>query len=172
MLVKAGLILVILALALYYDLRENKIKNLLTLPAAFVGLGLNFWDQGWNGLLASVQGWLIPTLLLFVLYYINVMGAGDIKLFAALGAIMGLSFALESFVYTVFIGGVIAVVLLVVRGQFVSKMYRVALYFKLLLWAGKLYPYSAKADTSSKFAFTTAIVPGTLLQLFFTLTRM
>lgn len=172
MMCKVGLVLVVLIFALYYDLRENKIKNFVTLPAAIAGLVLNSAQEGWMGFWAALQGWLIPTLLLFILYYINVMGAGDIKLFAALGSIMGVPFALESFAYTTFIGGIIAMVLLLVRGQFVASMSRLVRYFQLLMWAGKLYPYSAKDDTGSKFAFTTAIVPGTLFQLFFTLTRM
>lgn len=172
MIYKVSLVLVVLILALYYDLRENKIKNFVTLPAAIAGLVLNSWHEGWMGFWAALQGWLIPTLLLFILYYINVMGAGDIKLFAALGSIMGLPFALESFVHTIFIGGIIAMVLLLVRGQFVASMSRLIRYFKLLMWSGKLHPYCAKEDASSKFAFTTAIVPGTLVQLFFTLTRM
>lgn len=163
--IKVLLVLVVLALALYYDLRQHKIKNFITLPAAVAGCALNLWDQGWLGLVAALQGWLVPVLLLILLYFINVMGAGDIKLFAAIGAIMGLPFALESFAYTVFIGSAIALVLLIRKKEFLGRMAGLSRYIKLTMLSGKLVPYGQKGDTSSKFAFTIAIVPGTLVQL-------
>jgi prepilin peptidase CpaA len=90
---KIILLVIILGLSLYHDVKEQKIKNIVTLPGALLGLILNGTENGWSGLTLSFWGWVVPTLALMIFYYIHVIGAGDIKLYAAIGAIMGLDFA-------------------------------------------------------------------------------
>lgn len=172
LILKSILLIAGLGLALFHDIKEQKIKNFITLPAAFLGLVLNFLEQGPCGLLVSLKGWIIPVLLLIVLYRINVMGAGDIKLFAAIGAVMGLPFVLYSFVFTIYIGGVVAVIILIKRNQLLNRMKRLSGYVKFVLFTRQLSAYSSKDDSSSKFIFSTAIVPGTLLQLCLTVLRL
>ena len=156
--------IVILALALYYDVKEQKIKNFITIPAAVTGIAINLTERGLEGVFLSLQGWIVPVLALMVFYAIKVMGAGDIKLFAALGAIMGLKFVIYSFIYTVYIGAVIAFFLLVRRNQFKKRLMYLGSYFRNCFLTGKLYPYSTAGERESKFIFTLALVPGTLLQ--------
>ncbi|MGE5423375.1 MAG: prepilin peptidase [Ignavibacteriales bacterium] len=169
---KIILLVIILGLSVYYDVKEQKIKNIVTMPGALLGLILNGTENGWNGLCFSFWGWVVPTLVLMILYYIHVMGAGDIKLYAAIGAIMGLEFAAWSFVFSVFAAGPAALFLLVKRGLFKEKMGRVFDYFKYLIMFRDIQPYSAKDDKSSKFIFSTAIAAGTLIQLGITILRI
>ncbi len=163
-LVKSFLLLACLGLALYYDLREQKIKNAVTLPAAFLGLAVNFLEQGPAGLVFSGRGWLVPILFLTIFYYLQVMGAGDIKLFAAIGAIMGLSFAFLSFVFAVYLGGIIAVVILLKRKRFRERMVYLANYLKVVFYTRKISVYGPADDLNAKFCFTTAIIPGAVLE--------
>ncbi len=168
-LVKVLLVINCLGLALYYDLKEQKIKNLITFPTALAGLIMNFFEQGPAGLLFSLKGWVLPILLLGLFYYINVMGAGDIKLFAATGAVMGLPFALSGFVFSVFTGGFIALFVLMKRKQLRERVKYLFNYFKVILYTGRISIYSNQDDLNSKFIFTAAIVPGTMFQLFLTI---
>lgn len=163
---KSVLLALILGFALYYDVKEQKIKNFITVPGFFLGLVINFAGEGLNGLAVWLQGLVLPMLLLFPLYYINAMGAGDIKLFAATGSIMGLSFACCSFIFSVYIGGIIASAILIKRRKFWERMQNVFTYFKLMMLTKRVQVYSCKEDSSHKFIFSTAIVPGTLLQLY------
>lgn len=156
---------VILCLSLYHDIREQKIKNVVTLPGAVFGLLINTYERGFDGCIFSLKGWIGPILLLAALHMINAMGGGDIKLFSAIGSIMGLNFALYSITFSVYIGGVIAVGLLLARKQLLSRVYRVLAYLGSMLRTGLIFPYCQKGDTESKFIFSTAIVPGTILQL-------
>ncbi len=162
---KSLLLVAVLVLAMYFDVREKKIKNYITIPAALAGAVINFTEHGAAGLAVSLQGWVIPVLVLFVLYYTNIMGAGDIKLFAAIGSIMGLPFLSYSFLFSVYCGGLVALFILIKRKVFFDRMKRVFSYLKYILLTGQLAAYSAKEDTDSKFIFTTAVVPGTMLQL-------
>jgi len=163
--VKTLSLIVILSLALYHDIKEQKIKNAVTLPGAVFGFLLNIVEGGVNGSVFSLKGWIVPVLLLIVLYLINVMGAGDIKLFAAIGAIMGVRFAVGTIVFSIYIGGLIAIVLLLVRKRFLSRMSFLLNYLLSVFWTGRLALYCNRGDTDAKFIFSTAIVPGSLLQL-------
>lgn len=160
--VKSGILALALVLALYDDIRAKKIRNMITLPAAGTGLIINCLEQGPGGFLFSLSGWIVPVALLITFYRINVMGAGDIKLFAALGAIMGLPFALYSFLFSVYFGAVIAVVMLVRRQEFLKRMTDIYGYFSTVMLTRRLYTYGNPGDQSSKFVFSAAIVPGTL----------
>lgn len=163
--IKAVLLLIVLLLALFQDIRENRIKNAVTFPAALLGLAVNAIETGLEGAILSVQGFLIPMAALMVLYIVNGMGAGDIKLFAAIGSIMGLKFAACSFLFSVFAGGIMAVVLLIKKRALAERMKKVIRYIGLTVATRIIIPYSEKGDKSSKFIFSVAIVPGTCLQL-------
>lgn len=153
-----------LILSLYFDIRENKIKNFITLPAAMLGIILNTLEKGIDGLLFSITGWVVPVVFLIILYFINVMGAGDIKLYAAIGAIMGMPFVLYSFIFSVYFGGLIAIVLLLKRKEFIYRIKNIVSYFLGLIFSLRIIPYCRKNDTYSKFAFSIAIVPAALLE--------
>lgn len=166
---KAFLLISTLIISLYHDIKEQKIKNYVTYSAAFLGLAVNIAEYGLAGLGSSMVGWLTPVLVLGLFYIINIMGAGDIKLFAAIGAIMGLPFAMYSFAYSVYFGGLIALIILYKKKQFGQRMYRIYQYLCLVAATRKVVPYCAKSDNQSKFIFSAAIVPGTILHLFMTL---
>ncbi len=164
--VRYVLLLIVLAMSLYFDIKENKIKNFITMPAALAGLLLNFYECGLSGLMSSFQGLMMPLTALMIFYLINVMGAGDIKLFAAMGAIMGLTFVGYSILFSLCIGAMISVLLLIWRRQFSQKMKRVYYYFLTCFLLRRFVPYSDRGNNDSKFPFSIAIVPAVLIYLF------
>lgn len=170
--IKSILLLVMLGLALGQDIREKKIKNWVTFPAALAGIIINFWEAGPGGLAFALQGWLVPVLSLLLLYRMNVMGAGDIKLFAAIGALLGLKFTACCFIFSVFAGGAIAFVILAKDRALAARMKKMCAYLGFMAASGRIIPYSARGDGSSKFIFSAAIVPGTIMQLLITLFQL
>ncbi|MFZ5645878.1 MAG: A24 family peptidase [Bacillota bacterium] len=169
MYIKIILMSVLLGFALYYDIKENKIKNIFTLPAAIAGIAVNAYENGFEGIIFSIKGWIVPIACLVFFYLINVMGAGDIKFFASIGSIMGLSFAGYSFVYSVYIGGIICIIILVRKGILISRIKYLFNYLKYTLYVGRITVYCLKESKRYKFPFSVAIVPGTSLQIIFTL---
>lgn len=162
-LVRIVLLVCCLTLALINDLRENKIRNIITMPTALLGLVLNLAEGGGAGLMVAVIGWLVPILALIIFYLIKVMGAGDIKLFAAIGAVMGLPFTVGSFVISIYFGGVVALVLLIKRKQAGASLTRLRNYIVHCLTRQNLTVYYSGPE--SRFPFAIAIVPATLVQL-------
>lgn len=72
------------------DLKYYKIYNALTLPLLSAGLLFHLLSSGLGGLGQSTVGMLFGFGLLFVPYLIGVIGGGDVKMLAAIGAWLGL----------------------------------------------------------------------------------
>lgn len=77
-------------IAMIYDVLSYKIPNWLVGISLITGVVYSIVLGGKVGLLFSVCGVFIPILLLFGLYLFGVLGAGDVKLFAAIGAFVQL----------------------------------------------------------------------------------
>ena len=84
----------------YNDLKVRRIPNLITLPGILSGFILNTVLSGFNGFKISLIGFLIGFCFFLVLYLIGGMGAGDVKLMGAIGAIMGYPLIINVFIFT------------------------------------------------------------------------
>lgn len=102
-------------LAAACDVRTRKIPNWLTFSAILIGLILNVLGGGLSGLAGGVLGAAAGIGLLLIPFATGGMGAGDVKILAAVGAINGAAFAFRAFVYGAFAGGLMAGALLAVR---------------------------------------------------------
>ena len=79
----------VLGVATFTDLRSRRIPNWLVLPFLLAGLALSTWMHGWQGLGQSLGGALLGLVIYGVLFWMGGMGAGDVKLCAAIGAWVG-----------------------------------------------------------------------------------
>ena len=89
---RTGALLVLLAVAATIDWRTYRIPNVLTFGGMVMGLTLSMFDVGSEpsfGLLSGIGGLLLATGALLPLYAFRVLGAGDVKLMAAVGAFVG-----------------------------------------------------------------------------------
>ena len=105
-------LLLVLLVAAVSDVRIQKIPNWLTLSAVVVGLACHTATNGFAGFLFSLQGALLGLGLLMLFYLAAGMGAGDVKLMAAVGGLLGPKGVFVAFIYTALIGGIVAVALL------------------------------------------------------------
>src|SRR6185312_9798891 len=71
------------------DLLFHRISNRLTGSLLCVGLVLRTLAGGWSGLEQSLLGVLVGLGCLLPFYIARAMGAGDVKLLAATGALLG-----------------------------------------------------------------------------------
>lgn len=99
---------VVVSVATATDLRSRRIPNPLTFPAVAFGLVFNGLRGGWEGLLLSVSGLLLAPCILTLLHGGNGPGKGDIKLVAALGAILGPSMGATLVLVSAVVGGFLA----------------------------------------------------------------
>ena len=98
----------VLATAIWTDLHSGLIPNRLTFPAIGLALLAHAWLGGLQGMLFSLAGLGTGFGLFILLYLAGGMGAGDVKLMAAIGAIVGAYGALVSGMLAILVGGIYA----------------------------------------------------------------
>ncbi|HEX7362977.1 MAG TPA: A24 family peptidase [Bryobacteraceae bacterium] len=110
------ILLLVLALAAgWFDLRFRRIPNWLNLSGAILGIGLNALLAGGSGGVDSLFGILCAFAVYVPLFLLRAMGAGDVKLMIAIGAIAGPRNWFEIFLASALLGGVVALALAVVK---------------------------------------------------------
>src|SRR5713101_7026600 len=100
-----------------YDLRYRRIPNWLVLVGLVLGVGMNTVLFKLTGLAAAGKGMGLALLIYFPLYLLRAMGAGDAKLMAAVGSIVGWRNWIVLFVITAVLGGAVAVIVLLFAGR-------------------------------------------------------
>lgn len=100
-----------------YDIRFRRIPNWLVLIGLIGGMVLNFALFQLDGLKAAGKGMGLALLIYFPFFALRAMGAGDVKLMAAVGAVVGPSNWFLIFICTGILGGVVAIILLLSKGR-------------------------------------------------------
>jgi prepilin peptidase CpaA len=96
---------IVLSVATFTDLRSRRIPNWLVLPFLPLGVIASGWLHGWHGVGQSLEGAGLGALIYGILYWKFGMGAGDVKLCAAIGAWIGPSQFLTASILTALAGG-------------------------------------------------------------------
>ncbi|MDF0535665.1 prepilin peptidase [Shewanella yunxiaonensis] len=141
--------LVAIALDLYY----HRIPNLLCLCAIFCGFAVNGYFAQLNGVLMAMAGFALAFGVLFPVFVLRVLGAGDIKLMMGIGALMGPKLLMWSLLYGITAGAVTTLLLVLwqvgFRGVFTTiKRYWLCVYYHVYFRpeageaAGQKVPYA------------------------------
>jgi len=146
------LILVWLAICAEQDARQQQVSNWLTLGAVFLALSyMLITGHTWLGADASAGGWALLLTVMFTLpgYMLGKLGAGDVKLLAALALATDSRFLLGTFIGA----GVTSVIWLMTRQKLSTQMDQ---------WVSDRYTQTS-AITSNKHPFVPHLLAGFLL---------
>ena len=143
------------------DLRSKRIPNALTFSAAGAGLAYHALD-GWVALGWALGGVLLGLVLFLPLYLLRGMGAGDVKLLAALGAWLGATTVAWVAAYASIAGGVLAVALALSTGYLRSMLKNVWLLLTHWRVAGvrPLDTLTLERGTGPRLAYAVPIAAG------------
>ena len=89
----------------YYDVRYRRIPNPFVLATFLSGVVINAVFGGLSGVFASFAGCLLAFVLMFLLHVFGAMGAGDVKLFAAIGAVIAIPLPFVGPILGALVGG-------------------------------------------------------------------
>jgi len=103
------ILVILLIMALYTDIREQKITNKVTVPAIVSGIILSTVQGLLPGLGKTLKDLLVMFAVVFALFALKFIGAGDGKLLLAIAALKGLSYSIGVTVYAVFIGAIMTI---------------------------------------------------------------
>ena len=146
------------------DARSQRIANRLTYTGFAAALLLRAFVVGWLGLREGLLGALIGGGLFFVLFLVGGMGAGDVKLMAAVGAWAGSAQIVNILIATAFAGGAMAVGLMLYRRAALATLLNTFELIRHHLTAG-LRPHpqlNIKEPGSMRIPFAPAIAIGAL----------
>ena len=153
------------ALVIYYDVRYRRIPNAFVLATLISGLTLNIVVGGVNGGLQSAGGCVFAFILMFILHVFGAMGAGDVKLFAAVGSVIGAQLVLPTFVVVVLTGGLLALFTTLRTGIFRTTMHRVLQILVGLLPGWQMPKFSVPADRRLTIPYGAAITIGAIIAI-------
>jgi prepilin peptidase CpaA len=111
------------ALAIGFDVAQRRIPNWLNFAGMAGGL-LFSAAVGRSQLFASLLGVAAGMAVQLIPFYYGWLGAGDVKLFGAIGAIFGLSWIPRLFVYSALLGGLVALVSLALSDEFRYRLFK------------------------------------------------
>ena len=142
--------LAILLLAALIDLLTNRVPNILILPSLLLAFLLAYMNGGVGMLLNSILGACVGFLVLLYPYSKSLIGAGDVKLIAVVGAFLGPKLVLLAVLYTSVFGGLIVLVFLAYKGL-LAQSFRRAMSLQF---------------SSARIPYACAISAGSCLTLF------
>ena len=158
---------ILLTLACFTDLRTRRIPNVLTFSAAAGALLFHLATGGWSAADSSLAGLFLGALLFFPMFALRGMGAGDVKLLAAIGAWLGPGQVATVALATSIVGGVVAVVVAVAHGYLRKALTNI--YVVLVQWriAGvrPLPAVTLEKTSGPKLAYAVPIAIGTVVTL-------
>ncbi len=163
MFLNTGLPLAIAGTAVLMDLRMAQVENgwiLFSMMTAF------FWrimQEGIGGIQGFILGMLLPLAALSGLFYFRMLGPGDIKLFCALGCVMGPSAIGKCMICSFVLGAVISLAILIFCGSFLTRIHNLIRYFHIFFRTGEATPYYKKGMALENFHFTVPVFMSVML---------
>lgn len=149
-----------IAASVYTDLRWGKIYNKITLPTLALGFVLNIMGRGLAGAVFSLGGLGAGLAFGILLFAFRVMGGGDLKLAAGIGALKGCYFLAWMGLYTFLVGGIVSAIVLARRGALARTLGGLG---RVLVYQA---PVSSVVDTKyERMPYSPMIAAGVILAL-------
>jgi prepilin peptidase CpaA len=142
------------------DLRTRRIPNVLTGAMAATGLALAAFGFAKVSVGAALLGCVIGLVLMLPGHVLGATGAGDVKLMAAVGAIVGPGLVVTAFLFTAIAGGVLAVIVAARRRRLGATLAGTA---RLVSTPAEARQELKSAAPSSRFAYGPAIAAGSIV---------
>jgi prepilin peptidase CpaA len=168
----------LLAAAVWHDVRSHRIPNRLVVSGFLLGLMINgllpqltampVGQMGGLGWGSSLLGGAIGLAVLLPMYLMRALGAGDVKLMAMVGAFVGPEAVLGAAVATLVAGGVLALAAALhgrVAGLMLRNLRTMLTSSAVQLGAGEAPQIAGLAVSAGKLPYAVAIAAGTVAYL-------
>lgn len=156
-------------LASWIDYAQRRVPNWLNLALLVAGFTVQAYFFGWSGIGVGATGMLVGFGVLIIPWMMHGMGAGDVKLMAAIGVWLGPLLTLYSFALGAVIGGVAAVIMILSTGRLRMACVNIGLIMSKCSNRAALFDETASAKsfgtTSQLLPYGVPLTGGTLVIL-------
>ena len=153
-------------IAVGMDLRNMKISNRLILLGIIVSLVRRFFCEGIGGLLTGIILISFPVILLYLLFLVGALGAGDIKLFSLIGGFIQIKELMWCIIFAFIFAAIFSFGKMVYFGIFISSIKNLVGYATSVL-KGRKEPYQPFSLEKGRIHFSVAILLGLVTTDFF-----
>jgi len=150
---------------IYYDVRYRRIPNVLVLATLLAGISVNTAFGGFHGTLTSLEGFGLAFFPMLLMHIFGALGAGDVKLFGAVGAVLGVSLVPLTFVVVVMLGALLAFYTMLRAGTVLTTLHGVLRIFVGLLPGWEMPRFTMAPDRRHTIPYGVAIVIGSLISV-------
>lgn len=148
------------------DVTSGRIRNRLIALGIMTGFFFQIWESGIKGLFLSVIQIIIPVIVLFLLFLMHALGAGDIKLFSMIGSIWNLEVLGYCIVWSFLTGAVLSLIKLIYQKNLISRLNYFFRYAGRCLEAKRLLNYREPSDgKQNTIYFSIAILAGFIITM-------
>lgn len=141
----------LLAVAMWEDLRSRKVPNQLLLVGLSLILVLIVLTQGFGGLVNSGLSFLTACVVVLPLYFLRVMGGGDVKLFVVISLLFSWQQVLLALFAAMIWGSLLGIFQVILQGQIMKFLHN------LMALAQRV---KLPAESTHKMPFTVALFFG------------
>ena len=159
-------LLLLLIMAVWMDIRTNKISNRLIGFGLFLGYIRNFEEYGWYGSIHFLIQISLPVLVFYLFFLMHVLGAGDIKLFSVISSCIGLKSLCRIVIFSFLAGAVLSCIKIVHNKNLYSRLHYFSDYVKTALLTKSITKYDYESDGKQNFIhFSVPVLIGYLMYL-------
>ena len=164
-------LLLLLIAAVFMDFQYNRIFNGWILFGILIGLFFRVRENGLYGIYGAGISMALSFGILFPVYKIGGIGAGDVKLFVMIGSFVSADFLLHAILYSFVIGGALSIGKIVLEENFRERMQYFLSYLRDVFckrqWKfyGEDMIENYRSYQSNKIHFALPVLIGTALGL-------
>lgn len=155
----------LLAAAVWHDVRARRIPNAVVFPGMLAALVLHAALPDAEGIASALGGLALGLAILMPMYALRMMGAGDVKLLAMVGAFVGAGQVVAVALATLIAGGALALAVAAAQGslrRLLANTRQMMVYSGMSALAGFMTPPVAPAaPASGRLPYAVAIAAGT-----------
>ena len=141
------------------DIMMHKIKNWYVLITLLLGI---LYQCITGNLLMSLAGAALG-MILYPLFMLRFMGAGDVKMFCVLGAWATFPMVIQIMIYCILTNGVIALLFMLTRKNGRKLFYQFWIWLKTCCIVREYIPMQEEADQSDKYPYMIGVFLGVIL---------
>ncbi len=151
-----------MAAAAVVDVRTRRVPNWLTFCVAAMGLSMAAARLDSVTFTSALEGLLVGLVVMMPGHVIGRTGAGDVKLLAAAGTLLGPKSVAMAFLYAAIAGGVMAMLVAIRRARLRETLGRAA---TLVRTGGANVAEIESPSVDNRFAYAPAIAVGAIVAI-------